>query len=70
MLTMSKEHTERIIKMKTRLEYMTIDAEQQKNEILEHKHKERERLDKIAEVILTGVQRGTRSSNCLDSFKR
>lgn len=50
MLTMSKEHTERIIKMKTRLEYMTIDAEQQKNEILEHKHKERERLDKIAEL--------------------
>lgn len=52
MSAMSQEHTERIIKMKTRLDYMTIDAEQQKKEILEYKHKERERLDKIAEVII------------------
>lgn len=47
---MSKEHLERISQLQTRLEFMNIEAENQKNLLLQQKHKERERLDKIAEV--------------------
>jgi nucleoside-triphosphatase THEP1 len=49
-LHMQNEYTERISQLKSRLEFMTIDAEQQKSQLLQQKHKERERLDKIAEV--------------------
>jgi TolA-binding protein len=47
---MSKEHSERILQLQTRLEYMNIEAEKQRTSLLQQKNKERERLDKIAEV--------------------
>ncbi|GAA5809331.1 hypothetical protein MFLAVUS_002739 [Mucor flavus] len=50
MLTMSIEHSERIALLQTRLEYMNIEAEQQKTLVMQQKHKERERLDKIGEL--------------------
>jgi hypothetical protein len=50
MLNMSKEHSERITQLQTRLDYMNIEAEQQKALVMQQKHKERERLDKIGEV--------------------
>lgn len=50
MLTMAKEHSERITQLQTRLEHMNIEAEQQKTLVLQQKHKERERLDKINEL--------------------
>ncbi|KAI8087320.1 hypothetical protein BDF21DRAFT_414134 [Thamnidium elegans] len=50
MLNMSKEYTERIALLQTRLEYMNIEAEKQKALVMQQKHKERERLDKIGEL--------------------
>lgn len=56
MLTMSIEHSERIALLQTRLEYMNIEAEQQKTLVMQQKHKERERLDKIGEVKKKGIE--------------
>lgn len=47
---LSKEHSERLLQFETRLENMKIEADQQKALVADYKIKERERLDKIAEV--------------------
>ncbi|CAO3628988.1 unnamed protein product [Mucor hiemalis] len=69
-LNMSKEHSERISKLQTRLEFMTIDAEQQKNQLLEQKHKERERLDKIAELQALIGEADTKSTMSLKKHQK
>lgn len=55
-LSLSNEHSSRITQLQTRLEYMSIEAEQQKALVLQQKNKERERLDKISEVKTTVSQ--------------
>lgn len=55
-LSLSNEHSSRITQLQTRLEYMSIEAEQQKALVLQQKNKERERLDKISEVKTTVLQ--------------
>lgn len=55
-LSLSNENSSRITQLQTRLEYMSIEAEQQKALVLQQKNKERERLDKISEVKTTVLQ--------------
>lgn len=50
--SLSKEHSERLSQLQTRLENVKIEADQQKAIVADHKNKERERLDKIAEVSI------------------
>lgn len=49
---MAKVHLERISQLETKIQYLNIEKERQKSLTSEHLQKERERLDKIAEVRL------------------
>lgn len=45
-----KEHSERILQLQSRLENVQIDAEQQKILLIDQKNKERDKLERIAEL--------------------
>ncbi|KAG1052127.1 hypothetical protein G6F43_005714 [Rhizopus delemar] len=47
---MAKVHLERISQLETKIQYLNIEKERQKSLTSEHLQKERERLDKIAEL--------------------
>jgi hypothetical protein len=47
---MAKEHLERITQLETKIQYLNLEKEKQKSVTNEHAKKERERLNKIAEV--------------------
>ncbi|KAI9262663.1 hypothetical protein BY458DRAFT_515027 [Sporodiniella umbellata] len=47
---MAKEHLERIVQLEEKIQYLNVEKENQKALTNEHLHKEREKLDKIAEL--------------------
>ncbi|CEG69480.1 hypothetical protein RMATCC62417_05547 [Rhizopus microsporus] len=47
---MAKEHLERITQLETKIQYLNLEKEKQKSVTNEHAKKERERLNKIAEL--------------------